>query len=116
MKKINWIFWVFAVTIFSGVANSVEVVRSVTISRVLGMGLDRPSNEPSQGFTRIYVNSSNWGDTSCRQDSADLHNDDQHLYSMFLAAWMSGKKITIGVEDSLRRIDTVCQITYMLAE
>ncbi|WNO07956.1 hypothetical protein [Teredinibacter sp. KSP-S5-2] len=87
------------------------VVRDVVIERIHPMAMDRTHCPSCSGITRIYVNNVAWGDTACRGDAADLLKEDEHILSILLAAWISGKSIQLEVNDSVTPIAPVCKIT-----
>jgi hypothetical protein len=97
--------------IYSAVALSKPVYRDVTITSFHPMSVDRTHCPTCSGFTRVYVNKSNWGDTNCRNDAADLHKDDEHILSLLLSAWIAGKSVKIEVNDQSIPIGGVCKIT-----
>ncbi len=69
--------------------------------------------EPSAlaNYIRIYMPDATWGTPHCRGDAADLKKDDTHLLSVLLAAWASGKKIDMYIDDSIPRVQsTVCRL------
>ena len=99
----------------SNYAFGVEVNRLVTISNLHPMSIAR-TGANGKSITRVFVNSAAWGTTTCRTDAADLNNDDTHISSILLAAWMSDKKLTIYVEDTQRPIDNVCRITALVVQ
>jgi hypothetical protein len=86
---------------------------SLSISALHPQAVDRLHCPSCSGVTRVYVNSGAWGDTDCRADAADLYKEDDHLLSILLFAWASGKQISIEVNNNERPIDTVCKITAL---
>ena len=93
-----------------------EITRKdVQIQKLHPLSKSRVQDAGLAGYTRVYVNSSNWGASSCRQDAADLNNEDSHLLSILLAAWASKKSVDILVDDSLPKAQsTVCRITGLV--
>ena len=96
-------------------AFAAEFSRDVTIDKMLSIAEARPAQQQSSNTIRIYVNVANWGTSSCRTDAADLRASDKHLLATLLAAWTAGKQVTIAVDDTLRPVDTVCQVTWLSA-
>ncbi len=90
--------------------------REVTVTQLHPISTKRPVSPNSENSTRIYVNPGAWGDTTCRQDAADLLKEDTHLLSILLMAWTTGKKIIIEVDDTSipwGPNETVCQVTAL---
>jgi hypothetical protein len=107
------IFTLICLILISVSTLSAEYTRSnVTVVKIHPLSKDRVHDSGLAGYTRIYVNQAAWGGSSCRADAADLKNGDSHLLSILLAAWVSGKKIDILVDDSLPKAQSsVCRIT-----
>jgi len=93
--------------------HAAEYSRPVTVVSTLSQAAVRPALPAGQNFVRIYVDSAAWGSSSCRQDAADLAKTDSHLIAQVLTALQSGKTIWLFVDDTLRPIDTVCQVTMV---
>lgn len=97
----------------SVVAHSAPATRSVVITKVHPMAVNRLHCPTCSGYTRIYVQSAPWGNTTCRTDAADLAKEDSHLLSVLMTAWVTGKQVVIEVNDASRPIDEVCRVTAM---
>jgi hypothetical protein len=94
-------------------ANGAEYGRPVTVTSTLSEAAQRPALTIAQNYTRIYVRPAAWGASTCREDAADLSKSDSHLLAQLLTALQTGKTITIFVDDTLRPVDTVCQVTMI---
>ncbi|NOH22391.1 hypothetical protein [Vibrio europaeus] len=93
-----------------------HAIREVTVTQLHPISTKRPASPNSENSTRIYVNPGAWGDTTCRQDAADLLKEDTHLLSILLMAWTTGKNIRIEVDDTITPWgpeDNVCQVTAL---
>ena len=93
-----------------------HAIREVTITKLHPISSNRPATPSSEDLTRVYVNPGAWGDTTCRQDAADLLKEDTHLLSILLMAWTTGKNIRIEVDDTSipwGPNETVCQVTAL---
>ncbi|NRF28944.1 hypothetical protein [Vibrio coralliilyticus] len=55
-----------------------HAIREVTVTQLHPISMNRPVSPGSQNLTRVYVNPGVWGDTTCRQDAADLLKEDTH--------------------------------------
>ncbi len=108
------LLFIFLFTV-SSIAIAGEGRRIVTINKILSFSGARPAQTASQNVIRVYVNQAEWtGAPSCRNDAADLQASDQHTLSLLMMAWATGKEIEIGVEENLKPIDTVCQISFII--
>lgn len=105
---IGMVFQVGSASVFAAEAN-----REVQIVEILSLTGNRPNSPALRDMTRVYVNPASWGSTNCREDAADLRKVDTHTYSMLLTAWASGKTVIIGVDDSLKPYDGVCQLVWI---
>lgn len=90
---------------------SAPVDRETSIVKIHPMSLDRPHCPACSGITRVYVNVAPWGNSDCRQDAGDLLKEDDHIYSLLLAAWVANKSVRIEVNNSVKPLDDVCKIT-----
>jgi hypothetical protein len=97
---------------FTPAAQAIETNRVVTISAIHPVGSVRPSGPESQNIVRLYVNAAAWGSTTCRQDAADISNDDMTLFAVLMMAWRDHKSIQLYVDDTQKLVstDTVCRI------
>ena len=80
------------------------------------MAVDRVHCPDCSGLTRVYVEPGLWGNSNCRQDAADLFKEDDHIYSLLLAAWVANKTVTIEVNDSVKPLGDVCKITAIFVK
>lgn len=97
-------------------ANAAEYQRSVVIQKILAFSSKRPNSTATENFVRIYVNDASWGSSTCRSDAADLAATEKNILSVLLSAWVTTKTIDIAVDDTLRPIDTVCQLVWASAK
>ncbi len=75
---------------------------------------NRPHKPVASNIIRIVINEASWGaGSTCRENAADLQKSDTHMLSILLTAWASGKSVKMTVDDTLKPIDTVCQVTSL---
>lgn len=97
-----------------GPSHAAEYGRTVTVTGTLSMAAARPAFPSGQDHVLVYVNSSAWGVSTCRQDAVIIKKADTHLLAQLLTALQTGKVVTLHVDDTLRPIDTaVCQVTML---
>ena len=87
--------------------------QNLKIVNVHPMAVDRTHCAKCSGITRVYVNKGAGGNSNCRVDAGDLYKEDDHMLSILLMAWATGKKIRIEVNDEVKPIDQVCKITAL---
>ena len=85
-------------------------------TKILAFSSKRPNSTATENFVRIYVNDASWGSSTCRSDAADLAATEKNILSVLLSAWVTTKTIDIAVDDTLRPIDTVCQLVWASAK
>lgn len=111
MKLIKLVIFL-TITLISQMGVSAPATRgALTINKIHPMAVNRIHCEKCSGVTRIYVNSGAWEATDCRNDAGDLYKEDNHILSVLMMAWTTGKKIKIEVNDEDRPVDKVCKIT-----
>lgn len=103
---------------FAACAPAEPVSRSVSITKIHPMAVQRTHCPSCSGITRIYVSPAAWGATSCRPDAGDLFHEDWHILTTLLMAWKSGKTVTLEVNSQVIPIhnDSVCKITAAFVE
>ena len=117
MKFIKSLGVLLIITLYSITLHAGEYQRQdVTIVRLHPIADNRPAAPAYQNITRVYLTHGAWGNSTCRQDAADLLKTDTHLLSLLITGWTTNKKINIVVDDALRLGDSVCQITALYLE
>ncbi len=101
------LFFTFSTAVYAKPVDRTDL----TIVNVHPMALERTHCPKCSGLTRVYVNRGAWGDTNCRTDAGDLFKEDDHILSVLLFAWATGKKVRIEVNDQVKPLDEVCKIT-----
>ena len=100
--------------LFSALTQAEDVARrdNLEIKTWHPSSINRVNNPKYNGVVRLYFTESGaWGNTSCRQDAADITNEDTALISSMLSAFMANKKMKVEINASLGKIDNVCKIT-----
>jgi hypothetical protein len=97
------------------IAVATEILRPVTVMKLVPIAADRPAYPGSQNLIRVYVNVAAWGGSTCRTDAADVKASDKHLLAILMSAWAMGKAVEIAVDDSKRPFDDVCQVVWLTA-
>lgn len=111
MKNIKSICAALGLAVFATNGVATEFGRNaVVLDKILPISATRVINPPSRNIVRIYVNEGAWGGSTCRGNSADISGSDKALMAVLLTAWTLGKGIDVVVDDSLRPIDSVCQV------
>ena len=113
MNRLVILFFAMLLPVLGSAA---EFQRPATITKIAPFALNRPAQAASQGYTRVYTTPNNWGSSDCRTDAADISNEDDHILSVLLAAWMSGKTVVIHVDNTLKPLDSACQVTWITVE
>ena len=100
-----------------GTASGAEFERSqLTIKRITAIATGRPSLVSSQQYVRVYVNSANWGNSTCRPDAVDVRKIDIEILDLLRQRFPNFNQfptvLEIGVDDSMRAIDSTCQAVW----
>ena len=102
----------------SPAVSAAEHNRSFIINGIATVSISRPAAPQAQRVIRLFsTGTAPWGNSTCRDDSADVSMDDWHIFSVALAAWKNKTPVSVTVESTefIDTGDVVCRVIALHA-